>query len=106
MLHGAGEEWLESCLVKKNLGVFFNVPIDMIQHCAKVAKKANDILACIKIGMASRTWADDIEVLESVQRRAMKLEKGLESKSYQEWLGKLGSFSLEKRRLREDLSTL
>ena len=114
---------------EKDLGVLIHESLKPSSQCAKAAKKANQVLGQMARAFTYRDkstwvklyiqyvrphleyaiqawcpWTDaDIEILENVQRRAVRMISGLQSSTYENRLAEIGLMSLVTRRQRGDM---
>ena len=129
--YNLGGTILESSECEKDLGVMIHQTLKPSTQCAKAAKTANMVLGQLTRGVGYRdkkvfidlyktyirphleycvpAWCPwsigDKEILEAVQRRAVKAVTNLRSQTYEGRLQELGLDSLEERRKRGDLIT-
>ena len=124
-----GEQRINNVDEEKDLGVFISSSLKSEVHCSYAVKKANKILGIIKrnfinrdkyfilslykslvrphLDYCSQAWRPylqkDINLIENVQKRALKCIRGFEHLTYEEQLRKAKLTTLECRRLRGDL---
>ena len=120
---------LECVQEEKDLGVIIHQSLKPSAQCAKAAKKANQVLGQMTRALTYRDkytwvrlykqyvrphleysvqawspWTDaDINLLESVQKRAIRIVSGLTSNTYEERLTEVGLTTLYHRRQRGDM---
>jgi hypothetical protein len=127
-----GDQQLEVTEVERDIGVLMNQSLKVSAQCSKAAQTANAVLGQISRAFhyrdrhtfvklyklyvrphlefaipAWRPWtAGDIEVMEKVQRRAIRMVSGLRENSYGDRLTLLGLSTLEARRNEIDLAEM
>ena len=120
---------LDSVENEKDLGVMMQKTLKPGLQCKQMARRANGILGQIcrafhfrdrhvfiklykryvrvHLEYSSPAWSPwqsgDIEILERVQRRAVRMVSGLKGNSYEEKLNELGLDTLQNRRTRADM---
>lgn len=124
-----GGQVLITTELEKDVGVMVTPNLKPAAHCAKAARTASTVLGQISrtfsyrdkhtflslyvqfvrphMEFASQAWSPwhqkDINILEKVQERAVKMIGGLKGSSYSEKLKELGLQSLQERRDEADL---
>ena len=127
--HAPAGTVLERSVEEKDLGVIVHESLKPSSQCAKAAKKANQVLGQMARAFSYRDkvtfirlykqyvrphleyaiqawcpWTDsDIDLLESVQKRVIKMVSGLKSTTYEDRLAEVGLTSLVDRRRRGDM---
>lgn len=115
---------------EKDVGIIIHNSLKPAKHCRKAATKALSVLGQIRrnfhfrdrhvflklykqyvrphVEFASPAWApslkSDIEVIEKVQMKAVKMVSGLVSNDYGERCAELGLETLEERRVIQDMA--
>ena len=124
-----GDEVIQSAKEEKDLGIIIQDTLAVSKQVAKAVKTANTVLGTIRRTITNKTiqnitrlyktlvrphleyciqaWRPflqkDIDKLENVQRRALKMIRNFHNLSYEERLKRTRLISLERRRERADL---
>ena len=127
--HAPAGAVLEETIVEKDVGVLVHNTLKPREQCVKASKKANQVLGQMTRALhyrdkdtfvrlyvqycrphleyAIQSWnpwyQQDIDILENVQKRAMKMVSGLKGNTYEERLKEVGLTSLRERRERGDM---